>query len=86
MDGRVVADTAPKEIIGLTGGVFNAIGNSSGIVTPLVIGYILSSTGGFSTAIAFVGAHGLVAVFSYWVIVGKIERAQLKTELVPMKV
>lgn len=76
----VVADTAPKEIIGLTGGVFNAIGNSSGIVTPLLIGYLLSSTGGFNAALAFVGTHGLVAVFSYWAIVGKIERAQLTVQ------
>lgn len=76
----IVADTAPKEIVGLTGGLFNAIGNSSGIVTPLVIGYILAATGSFHGALAYVGAHGLVAIASYWIIVGKIERVQLKPE------
>lgn len=76
----VVADTAPKEIVGLTGGVFNAIGNCSGIITPVVIGYILSTTGGFVNAIWYVGIHGLVAVFSYWFIVGKIQRVQLRSE------
>lgn len=74
----VVADTAPKEIIGATGGLFNSLGNIAGIVTPVVIGYILEQSGSFANALVFVGAHGLVAVFSYWFIVGKIERLKLK--------
>ncbi len=73
----VVADIAPKEIIGITGGVFNAIGNAGGIVTPVVIGYILAETGSFNGALLFVGAHGIVAVLSYWFIVGRIERIDL---------
>lgn len=74
----VVADTAPREVIGLTGGVFNAIGNSAGIVTPLVIGYLVAGSGSFASALLFVGLHGLVAVMSYWFIVGPIKRAELK--------
>ncbi|NVO15140.1 MAG: MFS transporter [Rhodoplanes sp.] len=73
----VVADTAPKQVIGLTGGVFSAIGNSAGIVTPLVIGYILAGTNSFEYALLFVGLHGIMAVLSYWLIVGKIERFEL---------
>lgn len=73
----VVADTAPKEIIGTTGGLFNSLGNIAGIITPVVIGYILQETGSFARALVFVGAHGLIAVFSYWFIVGKIERLKL---------
>lgn len=78
MGWTVVADTAPKELIGTTGGVFNAFGNSAGIVTPVVIGYILQTTGSFEGALLFVGAHGLVAVACYWLIVGKIQRFELK--------
>lgn len=70
----VVADTAPKSMIGLTGGVFNAIGNTAGITTPVVIGYILGATGSFHEALVFVGLHGVVAVAAYWLVVGKIER------------
>lgn len=70
----IVADTAPKSMIGLTGGVFNAIGNTAGITTPVVIGYILGATGSFQQALVFVGLHGVVAVASYWLVVGKIER------------
>lgn len=74
----VVADTAPKQLIGTTGGVFNAFGNSAGIVTPVVIGYILQTTGSFEGALLYVGAHGLLAVMSYWLIVGRIQRFELK--------
>ncbi|TKI03748.1 MFS transporter [Martelella alba] len=73
----VVADTAPKKIIGITGGIFNSIGNLSGIITPVVIGYVLSMTGSFQLALIFVGSHGIIAVLSYWVIVGKIKRLEL---------
>lgn len=73
----VIADTAPREIIGMTGGVFNAVGNSAGIVTPLVIGYLVAGSGSFASALLFVGLHGMVAIFSYWVIVGPIKRADL---------
>lgn len=73
----VVADTAPKKIIGITGGIFNSIGNLSGIVTPVVIGYMLSSTGSFQLALVYVGSHGIVAVLSYLFIVGKIQRLEL---------
>uniref|UniRef100_UPI002602249F MFS transporter n=1 Tax=Pseudomonas sp. TaxID=306 RepID=UPI002602249F len=75
----IVADTAPKELIGTTGGVFNAFGNTAGIVTPVVIGYILQTTGSFDGALLYVGAHGLLAVASYWLIVGKIQRFELKS-------
>lgn len=70
----VVADTAPKELLGLTGGVFNAIGNTADITTLVVIGYILDATGSSHYALVFVGMHGMVAVLSYGFIVGTIER------------
>ncbi|TDV72557.1 ACS family glucarate transporter-like MFS transporter [Pseudomonas sp. LP_7_YM] len=73
----VVADTAPREMVGMTGGVFNAMGNIAGIVTPVVIGYLLHSSGSFNSALIYVGAHGLLAAFSYLFIVGKIQRLHL---------
>lgn len=73
----VVADTAPQEMVGVTGGVFNAIGNIAGIVTPVVIGYLLHSSGSFNSALVFVSAHGLIAAFSYLFIVRQIRRFTL---------
>jgi ACS family glucarate transporter-like MFS transporter len=73
----VMSDTAPKEIAGLAGGLFNMFGNISSITTPIVIGYIIQGTGSFNGALVFIGANALVAIVSYLVIVGKIERVVL---------
>jgi MFS transporter, ACS family, glucarate transporter len=74
----VVADTSPREVIGLSGSIFNMFGNVAGIVTPIVIGYIVATSGSFNGALAFVGVNALVTVFSYLVIVKEIRRVELK--------
>lgn len=73
----VVSDTSPKEAGGLSGGLFNTFGNSAGIVTPIVIGYIVHSTGSFDGALAYVGAHAALAIVSYLFVVGDIKRIAL---------
>ena len=74
----VNADTAPKEITGLSGALFNTCGNLSSIVTPIAIGYIIGATGSFNWALVFVSIHAFVAIVSYVFIVGKIQRFELK--------
>lgn len=74
----VNSDIAPKQIVGLSGGVMNMCGNISSIVTPIAIGYIINTTGSFDLALVFVGVHAFIALFSYLVIVGKIHRLELK--------
>ena len=75
----VVSDTSPKELVGVTGGIFNTFGNSAGIVTPIVIGYIVAATGSFDGGLWFVGLHCLLVIAAYFLITGKIERLQLKS-------
>jgi ACS family glucarate transporter-like MFS transporter len=74
----VNADTAPKEITGLSGGLFNTFGNLSSIITPIAIGYIIKITGSFNWALVFVSIHAFMAIISYLLIVGKIQRLELK--------
>lgn len=74
----VIADTAPREIMGLSSGIFNISGNLAGIVTPIVIAYILKTTGSFNGALIFVGLTALTAVCSYLFLVGEIRRLELK--------
>jgi ACS family glucarate transporter-like MFS transporter len=74
----VNADTAPKEITGLSGSLFNTFGNLSSIVTPIAIGYIIKATGSFNWALIFVSIHAFLAIISYVFIVGKIQRFELK--------
>jgi ACS family glucarate transporter-like MFS transporter len=74
----VVSDTSPKEAGGLSGGLFNTFGNTAGITTPIVIGYIIEGTGSFAGALVFVGANALVAILCYLCVVGEIRRVELK--------
>lgn len=74
----VMSDVSPKQIAGLSGGLFNTFGNIASITTPIVIGYIISTTGSFKWALVFVGANALLAVISYIFIVGEIKRVELK--------
>ncbi|WP_144107994.1 MFS transporter [Paraburkholderia sp. BCC1886] len=74
----VVADTSPKQALGLSGAIFNMFGNVAGIVTPIVIGYLVAKTGSFNGALVFVGLNALLTVFSYLVIVKDIKRVELR--------
>ena len=67
---------APKNLIGVTGGVFNFIGNLSSIVIPITIGY-LSKDGDFNPALVFIGLLGLAGASSYIFLVGKV-RAEVE--------
>jgi MFS transporter, ACS family, D-galactonate transporter len=66
---------SPTHLIGLTGGVFNLMGNLASIVVPIVIGF-LTSSGDFKPALVFIGTLGLVGACSYIFLVGKIERVE----------
>ena len=74
----VVADTSPKQIAGLSGGLFNTFGNTAAITTPIVIGYIVQGTGSFNGALVFVAANALIAIVSYLFVVGEIKRVELQ--------
>jgi ACS family glucarate transporter-like MFS transporter len=74
----VMSDASPKQITGLAGGVFNMCGNLSSISTPIVIGYIVQTSGSFNGALVFVGANAVIAAVSYLFIVGEIKRMELK--------
>jgi ACS family D-galactonate transporter-like MFS transporter len=69
----LISDMAPKQMYGITGGLFNFAANLAGIITPIVIGFIIGATGSFVWALAFVGAVALFGVFSYVVILGDVK-------------
>lgn len=73
----LVSDIAPKGMLGLTGGLFNVAANLAGIITPLVIGFIVSSTGSFVGALAFIAAIALLGALAYIFLIGDIKRIEL---------
>jgi MFS transporter, ACS family, glucarate transporter len=75
----LMSDVAPRQAVGLAGGIFNTFGNLAGVVTPIVIGYILASSGSFHGALVYVGAHAVLAIVSFLAIVGTIRRVELRS-------
>ena len=73
------SDVAPKELMGMTGGLFNFATNLSGIITRLGIGFILSATGSFVGAPAFVAAIALLGAISYIFILGDVHRIEFQS-------
>ena len=69
----LVSAIAPKRLIGLTGGVFNFIGNLSSITVPVIIG-TLARKGDFAPALRYISGVALIGALSYILVVGKIER------------
>jgi len=75
----LLTDVAPKELMGLSGGVFNFCANLAGIVTPLVVGFVVHATGSFAWALAFIGVVALLGVISYVFVVGDVRRVEFRT-------
>ncbi|WP_395757088.1 MFS transporter [Achromobacter sp. EB05] len=71
----LVSALAPVRLLGLTGGVFNFVGNLSSICTPIVIGFLVSKDS-FAPAIAYVSSLALLGALSYILLVGKVERIE----------
>jgi ACS family D-galactonate transporter-like MFS transporter len=69
----LVSAIAPERLLGLTGGVFNFVGNLSGITVPIVIGY-LARDYGFSAGLAYIALLALLGAMSYVFVVGRVER------------
>ena len=69
----LVSAIAPQRLLGLTGGVFNFIGNLSGISVPIIIGY-LARDYGFSAGLTYVAVMALIGAMSYVFLVGSVER------------
>ncbi len=78
-----VSTLAPKHLIGLTGGVFNFIGNLASIVVPLVIGLLVNG-GNFKPALIFIGIITIAGACSYIFLVGKIERINVEDKMLIM--
>jgi ACS family D-galactonate transporter-like MFS transporter len=69
----LVSAIAPERLLGLTGGVFNFVGNLSGITVPIVIGY-LARDYGFSAGLTYIAVLALLGALSYVFVVGRVER------------
>lgn len=71
----LVSALAPARLIGLTGGMFNFIGNLSSIATPIVIGLLVTKTD-FGPAFIYMTVIAAAGILSYVLLVGKVKRVE----------
>jgi MFS transporter, ACS family, D-galactonate transporter len=69
----LVSATAPERLIGLTSSVFNCVGGVAGILSPIIIGFLLR-TGDFRLPLVFIACIEALGVCSYIFVVGRLER------------
>lgn len=69
----VLSEIAPVGKLGLLGGLFSAAANLSGIVIPIVIGFIVQDTGSFVGALVFVGLVALVGALAWIFGIGELK-------------
>ena len=69
----VLSEIAPVGKLGLLGGLFSAAANLSGIVIPIVIGFIVQDTGSFVGALVFVGLVALVGALAWIFGIGELQ-------------
>lgn len=73
----LISDMAPNGLGGLTAGLFNFCANLAGILTPLVIGFIVAVSGSFFYALIYIGGAALLGVVAYVFILGDVKRIEL---------
>ncbi|MDR3438169.1 MFS transporter [Telmatospirillum sp.] len=73
----VLPEIAPRGMLGLVGGLFNASANLAGIIIPLAIGFIVQTTGSFVMALSFIGIVAILGAVSWIFVVGDIHRLEL---------
>ncbi|MGA8444375.1 MAG: MFS transporter [Roseiarcus sp.] len=64
---------APRGGTGTIGGVMNFFNNLMGAVAPVVTGFVVGATNSFSLAFLVAGVVLLIGIFSFVVVLGKIE-------------
>ncbi|WP_277301038.1 MFS transporter [Veillonella montpellierensis] len=77
VSGALLSDIAPKEAIGIAGGLLNFVANLGSATSPLVIGCILQFGGGFPIALAYVSCVALAGILAYVVLMGRVHRIEL---------
>lgn len=70
----LLSEIVPKELVGSCGGTYNFVTNLGGALSPAIVGYLITATGSYSSALVFVSSMGLLGAFSYIFIIGKPSR------------
>nr|WP_041626832.1 MFS transporter [Stackebrandtia nassauensis] len=68
------ADVAPSSAhVASIGGIQNFASNFAGILTPIMVGYLVDTTGSFVIPLSVIGGIALLGALNYLFVVGRIE-------------
>ena len=73
-------DLAPPRAVAALTSIQNFAGNVSGLLAPIITGYLLQATGSFVAALVVAGGMVLLGAASYLFIVGKVEPLKIAGE------
>jgi MFS transporter, ACS family, D-galactonate transporter len=60
--------------------MFNFCANLAGILTPIVVGYLVKSTGSFFRGLAYIAVLALLGILCYVFVLGDIHRLEVSTD------
>ena len=60
----IIQDNVTGKNVGAVGGFVHALANISGIIAPIITGYIVKSTNSFTSAFILSGVLGLIAAIT----------------------
>lgn len=75
--GALLSDIAPNGMVGLLGGMLYFVANVGGTLAPIVVGFIVKSTGGFNLALVYVAAVAALGVAAYLFVLGEVRRIDI---------
>ncbi len=75
--GALLADIAPKGMVGLTGSSLYFVANIGGALSPLIVGLIISATHSYAAALTFISVVALIGAFAYIFLLGKVKRIEI---------
>jgi MFS transporter, ACS family, D-galactonate transporter len=78
--GALLSDIAPKDLLGISGGLLNFIANIGSATSPMIVGFIVQGTGGFNMALAYVSLVSVCGICAYLFVLTKVERIVLDEE------
>jgi sugar phosphate permease len=70
-------DLAPRSVVGSLTAIQNFFGNVGGLLAPIVGGYLLDRTGGFTASLLVAGGMALLGAVSFVLVVGDLEKDRI---------
>jgi ACS family D-galactonate transporter-like MFS transporter len=75
----LLTDIAPKDAIGLTGGLLTFFANLGSASSPLIVGVLVERFGGFEWGLAYVSVVSAIGAAAYLLVVGEVNRIVLQS-------